>query len=48
MPRVGNKKFKYTKKGRKAAKDYAKKSCPKGKKTKTPKTRGRGSRGHRV
>ena len=46
MPKVGDKNFKYTPAGKKAAKAYAKKT---GKKLKTAKTRGRGgSRGHRV
>ena len=38
MPRVGKKKFPYTKKGKKAAKTYAKK---RGKKVSKPKARGR-------
>lgn len=45
MPKVGDKHFEYTKAGKKAAKAYAKKS---GKKLKTAKARGHGSRGNRV
>jgi hypothetical protein len=45
MPKVGKREFSYTKAGVKEAKAYAKKT---GKKLKTPKARGRGSRGNRI
>ena len=45
MPKVGKREFSYDEKGKREAKAYARKT---GKKVKTPKARGRGSRGHRV